>query len=306
MAFDLNADCLLATAARAGPTGGVYDVARRLNPQMAKELDRRLQSVAHSVGLIQVGTAGGGHTGSCVLLTPHLLLTCLHVLRDLRDVSNATVTFFLTQCDAVTGRTETVATSARLLPHLLFLTSAEEDARRRRVGEEPLDFALIAAFLPPTTGVQPGLESRLAPTSWQSSQRIQWVQVAGIHAQRRVVEMYPPGEMREIGKGTQGQWGYPIHYIADTEASYSGGAVLTLAADVIALHQGTTAGVDNFGVPIHAALHCAATVWEQQQRERGQPQGVLVQGRGAAQVGFLRLLKTQGIAVPLVSTHRES
>ena len=230
----------------------------------------------------------GGHTGTCTLLTPHLLVTCLHVLRNLTDAATAQVTFY--PAEELEG--PTVPTTITLHPDVLFITSEEEDEKRRRVGEEELDFAIVAISidLPPTSKVKPGVEPCLSKHNWQTDKPQKRVQVAGVHPERQAVEFYPPGDVKQMGLRTQGKWTYPLSYEANAEASYSGGAVLSQQMALLAIHQGGVVGQHNYGVPIQAILHCAQAVWEKQQRERGQDAGEV---SGQAEADLVRLLMTR-------------
>ena len=268
---------------------GLSEIANRLPPHLKKVFNDRRHSIANSVGFVQVGNAvDGGHTGTCTLLTPHLLVTCLHVLRNLTDAATAQVTFY--PAEELEG--PTVPTTITLHPDVLFITSEEEDEKRRRVGEEELDFAIVAISidLPPTSKVKPGVEPCLSKHNWQTDKPQKRVQVAGVHPERQAVEFYPPGDVKQMGLRTQGKWTYPLSYEANAEASYSGGAVLSQQMALLAIHQGGVVGQHNYGVPIQAILHCAQAVWEKQQRERGQDAGEV---SGQAEADLVRLLMTQ-------------
>ena len=265
-------------------------IADRLHPRLAKELRRKTRLISNSVGVIHVIDGdGGGHTGTCILLTPHLLVTCRHVLRTMEEARAARVTLYTSK----SARAPYAATTGRLQPDVLFLNSAEEDDVRRRAGEETLDFALAAFILDPPSPIKltPGVESILAARTWQTDRPIMQVQVAGVHTAKSALEVFPPGQMLHFGPGRQGDWAYPLKYRASTVESYSGGAVLTLALTLLAIHVGYTDEC-NYGCPIQAVLHCAAAVWERQQREGGQ--GIHGVGR-PAQKDFIRLVRAQGI-----------
>ena len=275
--------------------GGVEEIARRIHPHMAKELQKRGQTIANSVGFIQVtDTAGGGRTGSCVLLTPNLLVTCRHVIRDINEARSAKVAIYIAETEGGTP----VATTLRLQPDVLFLSSAQEDVSRMRGDQPSINFLVVALDFPSNIPACLGLESRMSISTWQTGKTITNVQVVAVHPGRKRVEVYPPGRLLNMGVTKQGDWQFPIRYSANTAASYSGGAVLTLALDLLGIHCGYVEGQYRFGVPIQAVLHCAAAVWEQQQRKRGR--GVQ-QVEGPAQEDFLRLVKAQGITMGDIS-----
>ena len=289
--LDTDLEALLGTAVAMGLVGGIYEIVKRLNPEMAKELNARKHSIANSVGYIKVTSAGGGRTGTCVLLTPNLLVTCCHVVKDVQEARDAQVTFYV----AETADGPYVATTGRLQPDVLFLSSADEDSRRKWAEEELLDFVLIA-FTPDVPFIAPtGVEARISPKTWQKAKKkVKEVQIAGVHAERQVLEMFPPGKMKDMGTRKQGPWSYPLQYLASTEGSYSGGAVLTIGLDVLGIHQGGVEQSHNFGCPMQVVFHSATAVWEHQQRERTQRADRV---GGIAQEDFVRLVRAQGITV---------
>ena len=231
-------------------------------------------------------------TASCALLTPHLLVTCRHVLPHIDLARAAQATFYI----ADTKHGLPVPTACRLQPDALYLSSAEEDERRQRAGEEPLDFALVSCVLdvPSTSQAPVGVESVVLVSPWRTERPKSPVRVVGVHPGRRAVETHPPGQMLEVRGKQEGRWAHPIRYRASAGDSYSGGAVLTLALNFLGIHQGGIEDECNFGCPIQAILHCAAAVWERQQRERAQGiPGV----EGAAHKNFVRLVRAQGIPI---------
>ena len=296
--FNLETDCevLFGVIVAVGFAGSMVAIAERLHPRLGKELRRKTRLIANSVGFIQVGSAADGIEGTCILLTPNLLVTCRHVLRSVEDARAARVTLYTMKEGKL--KTKYTATTGRLQPDVFFLNSTVEDQRRSVAGEEKLDFALVAFTLDALVIIEPapGVEPILSTGTWQTNKpAVARVQVAGVQNGKDnkppSVKVYPADIMLQSGEWKQGEWSYPMRYKAGTVGSYSGGAVLTPSLDLLGVHQGGIEEQHNFGVPIHVVLHCAADMWVRQQA--GRQEGV--EGVGAAQQDFVRLVKEQHI-----------
>ncbi|MGW0583012.1 endonuclease [Streptomyces sp. NPDC002920] len=197
---------------------------------------------ARSVGRITVKGPGGGH-GTGFLVSPALLLTNHHVLRDPADAARSEVAFAFQ--DGVDG--------APLVPAVFGL-----EPRRFFVTDRDLDFSLVAVAARGSRGEALSSFGRLTLSEAQGKVVVgEFVNIV----------QHPRGEPKQLAlRDSQivDVLDEFLHYESDTREGSSGSPVFNDQWEVVALHHSAVPKTDDQGRP----LSLDGTVWRPEMGEQ--------------------------------------
>ncbi|MGV9943504.1 endonuclease [Streptomyces sp. NPDC003401] len=184
--------------------------------------------VSRSVGRVTITGPGGGH-GTGFMVSPSLLLTNNHVLRDVADADRSRVAFSLQ--DGVDGNPLTPSIFA-LEPQRFFVT------------DRALDYSLVAVAPRGSRGEELSSFGRLVLSEAQGKAVIgEFVNII----------QHPRGEPKQIALRENQIVDVLerfLHYESDTREGSSGSPVLNDQWEVVALHHSAVPKTDDQGRPL--------------------------------------------------------